>query len=131
MIGIIYKIVCNETGEIYFGSTKQSFNTRISEHKRHYKCWKAGNKRAVASCSIIDRGNYSCSLVETVEFDDRSQLEDVERRYIVTTNKCINKAIPGGHRSNQSHIKYDYKNAYEDILKQFEALKKQMAEQII
>ena len=42
MKGIIYKIVCNETGECYYGSTTKTLNKRITEHKSTCKGWKLG-----------------------------------------------------------------------------------------
>jgi hypothetical protein len=35
--GKIYKIVCKITGDVYFGSTIQSLNTRMREHRRDAK----------------------------------------------------------------------------------------------
>ncbi len=93
MKGIIYKIVCNETGEVYYGSTQQSLNKRIAIHVSKCKGWKAGNYHYTTSFSIIERGNYSYSLIETVECQDRQQLETRERFYI-EKNECANKVIP-------------------------------------
>ena len=89
MKGIIYKIVCNETNMVYYGSATKSMNKRISDHKSGYKRWKAGSCWYTSSYSIIERGNYSYSLIETVECEDRKQLETRERYYI-ENNECIN-----------------------------------------
>jgi hypothetical protein len=91
--GIIYKIVCNETNEVYYGSTQHSLNMRMRGHKSGYNSWKQGNNPFTTSFQIIERGNYSYSLIETVECEDRHQLEAVERKYI-ENNECINKCIP-------------------------------------
>ena len=92
--GIIYRIVCNETGEVYYGSSKHSLNQRMSQHKNGCKRWKEGKTAYLTSYQIIHRGNYSYSLIETVECEDKKQLEAVERKYI-DNNECINKNIPG------------------------------------
>ncbi len=97
MKGIIYKLECNETGEVYYGSTTQSFNKRMTEHKSKCKQWKEGKFHYVTSFQIIDRGNYSYSLIETVECEDKSQLEQRERYYI-ENNECINKIVVGRTR---------------------------------
>ncbi len=94
MKGIIYKITCNETGEVYYGSTQKSLNKRMSNHKTNCKRWKEGKCGLTTSYNIIDRGNYSYSLIETVECEDKRQLEARERFYI-ENNECINKVVIG------------------------------------
>jgi hypothetical protein len=93
MKGIIYKIVCNETGEVYYGSTQYSVNKRITQHKSQCKRWKEGKTNYTTSFQIIERGNYSYSLIEIADCEDRKQLETRERMFI-ETNECINKTIP-------------------------------------
>jgi hypothetical protein len=93
MKGIIYKITCNETGEVYYGSTQQSLNVRMQKHKSKCKAWKEGRYCYTTSFRIIERGNYSYSLIETVECDEKKQLETRERYYI-EHNDCVNKCIP-------------------------------------
>ncbi len=93
MKGIIYKLECCITGECYYGSTKTSLNKRMTEHKASYKRWKEGKTNYITSFQIIDRGNYSYSLIETVECEDRYHLGQRERYYI-ENNECINKYIP-------------------------------------
>ena len=65
--GIIYKITCNETNMVYYGSSKHSLKQRISGHKSGCKAWKEGKTKFTTSYSIIERGNYSYSLIETLE----------------------------------------------------------------
>jgi len=98
MKGIIYKITCNETGESYYGSTICSLNRRMTLHKSGCKDWKEGKSHYVTSFSIIERGNYLYSIIETVECEDKKQLAVLERKYI-EENDCVNKQIPG--RSNK------------------------------
>lgn len=94
MKGIIYKIICNETNETYYGSTSRDLETRIKEHKRHYKSFLKNKFGYCCSYKIIEKGNYSYSLVETVECLDKKQLEDREGYYIKNFD-CINKKING------------------------------------
>ena len=35
--GKIYKLICNVTGLVYYGSTTESLKQRLSEHKNKYK----------------------------------------------------------------------------------------------
>ena len=131
MKGIIYKIQCNETGEVYYGSSKRSLNERMSDHKNGCKRWKAGTRNFTTSYQIIDRGNYSYSLIETVECEDKKQLEAVERKYI-ENNECVNKYIVGRTKTEANKA---YKEAHKDEIKEQrkaynEANKDEIKEQI-
>jgi hypothetical protein len=115
MKGIIYKIVCNETNEVYYGSTTQKINERILEHKKKCRYWKAGKYNYVTSFEIIERGNYKYELVEEVVYEDKKQLEERERYYI-ENNDCINKNIPT--RSNKEYMK-EYYQANKDAINDY------------
>jgi hypothetical protein len=122
MKGIIYKIVCNETGEVYYGSTTRTLNRRMSGHKSDCKQWKEGKCGFTTSFNIIDRGNYSYSLIETVECEEKKQLEARERFYI-ENNECINKFIPCRTRkeyreANKERYK-EYKETNKGKLKEY------------
>ena len=82
--GKIYKIVCNLTGEVYYGSTIESLKTRITKHRYDKKCM----------CRhIINRNNYYYELLEDYSCNNRYELTTRERFYI-DNNECINKYIP-------------------------------------
>ncbi len=107
MKGFIYKITCNSTNEVYFGSTIQKYLcSRIIGHKTKYKAWKEGKHHFLTSFQIIDRGNYSYSLIETVECENRRQLEQRERIYI-ENNECINKNVPTRTKKEWSELNKD------------------------
>ena len=70
----VYKLTCNETGKVYYGSTKQTLELR----KR------VGWKR----CSCKDFINPTIELVETVDdLDNLRQRED----YYIRNFECVNK----------------------------------------
>lgn len=118
MKGIIYKIVCNETGEVYYGSTTNKYLcNRMAQHKSSFKRFQNGTHPYMSSFQIIERGNYSYSLIETVECEDRIQLEQRERYYI-ENNECVNKIIVGRtqkerYEANKNEIKENQKQYYE------------------
>ena len=103
--GLIYKIVCTVTNDTYYGSTIRTLNRRISNHKSQYKAWKEGNNYYITSFQILERGNYSYSLLETVECEDRTKLEARERFYN-ENNNCVNKVVVG--RTNKESVKAYY-----------------------
>lgn len=88
MKGIIYKIYDNTNGNLYYGSTSQKLSRRIALHRAIYK--NGGN---CSSGEIIKNGDYSYSLVEEVEFENKLILHQRERYYIENFD-CINKNIP-------------------------------------
>jgi hypothetical protein len=88
--GKIYRIVCNETGEQYIGSTIQSLSRRLAKH-----VWESKNNQehGCKSFPIIQRGNYQMVLVEEYPCENKNQLDRRERHFIEATD-CLNKYIP-------------------------------------
>jgi len=84
--GKIYKIVCNTTGEVYIGSTKAYMSERMARHRsdKGYDC---------ASKQIIDRGNYTVSIIESYPCKTHDELLWRERYYIESM-ECINTNRP-------------------------------------
>ena len=80
--GKIYVIICNETGERYFGSTAQPLSKRLSQHQKMYKYCK--------SQPIIKRGDYDMVLLEDYPCNSLSELMERENYYI-KNNKCLNE----------------------------------------
>ena len=83
--GKIYRIVCDITGETYYGSTTYKYlSSRLAKHRSTTTC---------KSKQIIERGNYSIVLVEEYPCENKEQLNKRERYYI-ENNECVNKYIP-------------------------------------
>ena len=57
----IYKIICNETGEVYFGKTIQTLSKRLSQHRDNHKSY--------TSKQIILRGDYYIEQIDST-FDE-------------------------------------------------------------
>ena len=104
----IYKIVCNITGETYYGSTTQPLSVRIGGHRSAAK--KEGN--IITSKPIILRGNYDIVLCEECPCENKEQLHAIERKWI-EENDCINKVIPGRKRA-------EYREANKEKIKQYD-----------
>ena len=110
--GKIYKIVCNETGEIYYGSTiKKYLSNRIAHHRVKNCC----------SRQIINRNNYYYELIEDYSCNNKKELETRERWYI-ENNECINKLIP---IRTKEEIKEYHKEYYQQNKEQIKEKKKQ------
>ena len=91
--GKIYKILCNETGEVYYGSTIRTLSHRKNGHKQDVKKYDEGKKTKCECYDIIKRGNFTMSLVEEYSFDNKQQLLWRERHYI-ENNECVNTRRP-------------------------------------
>ncbi len=85
----IYKIVCNETGKTYYGSTTQSLSQRMAFHRYSIK----KKKNCCSVKSIIELGNYDIILCEEFSCENKEQLHMKERQWI-DGNICVNKNKP-------------------------------------
>ena len=82
----IYKIICNITGEQYFGSTFQNLKERIRRHKSEAK----DDKKNHSSKQIINRGDWQIKKVMDVFAANKTELRKIEQNFI-ENNPCINK----------------------------------------
>ena len=103
--GKIYKLVCNITNEIYIGSTIDTLNSRLNNHKQRKSC---------VSRNIINRGDYKIELIKDYPCNSKKELEEEESNYI-RNNICINKQIPNRtdkewRETNKEKLKQDKKN---------------------
>lgn len=83
--GKIYKVVCDETGLIYYGSTVQPLYKRLYEH--------SNNKNNRNLCMTKDMINPKIYLVEDYPCDRKEQLL-MRERYYIENNECCNKVVP-------------------------------------
>ncbi len=94
--GKIYNIICNETGEVYYGSTIMPLDIRIGSHICKYNCWNKDKKsQYYKSFDIIERGNYSYNIVELFSCNSNEELLKREGYYQLNF-PCINKVVAGG-----------------------------------
>ena len=91
--GKIYRLVCNDTGLQYIGSTTQPLSKRLYEHKKDYGRWKEGKRNMISSVFIIENNNYEIVLVEEYPCENKNQLHSRER-YWIEKMGCVNKYKP-------------------------------------
>ena len=87
MKGLIYKIVCNETDEVYYGSTHTSLSKRMS-------CHLSDTINMCVCVQILLRNNYTTSIVKEIEYENNSELLWEERWAIEADSKAININVP-------------------------------------
>ena len=79
----IYRLNCNETGEIYIGSTRD-YKQRVSQHK----CYKS--IKHVKSKQITERGDYEFVILEEREEINDLDLRKLEQEWMDKYHDCIN-----------------------------------------
>ena len=87
--GKIYKLVNDELGLTYYGSTCTELKKRFYAHKSKAKAKKC------TSYKLFEKGECKIYLVEKCPCDNKNHLESVERFYI-ENNLCVNTRIPFG-----------------------------------
>ena len=105
----VYNIVCNITGQTYYGSTVQKISQRMNGHRN--------KDNECLSKPIIERGDYHYGLVEDYKCDNLEQLL-MRERYYIDNNDCVNKNVPGRtkkerYEANKDKISEQKKVFYE------------------
>eukprot|EP00732_Lithocolla_globosa_P002387 Lithocolla_globosa_v1_NODE_1547_length_2493_cov_371.285773.p2 type:complete len:165 gc:universal NODE_1547_length_2493_cov_371.285773:2001-1507(-) len=91
--GKIYKLVSNETADVYYGSTCMSLAKRLSCHKSAWKSNQDGKGVQYSSFKLFDLGKVQIIPVESFPCENKMELEKRERYYIENFT-CVNKSIP-------------------------------------
>lgn len=110
--GKIYKIACNETGEVYIGSTTSKYlSQRLSCHK--------APSNTCNSKHIINRGNYDIVLIENYPCNSKDELHKRERYWIENTENCINLVKPIATKEELEQKRKDYRETHKEEQKQW------------
>jgi len=109
MKGYIYKLHDNTNNTDYYGSTIQTLNKRLQEHKNKLDC---------SSKSIIENNDYIMILVETIEFQDKKQLLEREKYYI-QNYPCINKYSPLRTKEEYKEQQKEYYEEHKEQQKEY------------
>lgn len=132
MKGKIYKLVCNKTNNVYYGSTTVSLMKRRDNHRQHYKRYlKGGGGSYLTSFDIIKDDDFIIELVEEIEFEDIKELRTRER-YHIQNNICVNKVIPTRtdkeyYIDNKEHCNEMSRIDYQNNKEKYDALNKKWA----
>ena len=105
--GKIYRIVCNNTGLQYIGSTSaKRLSQRLAEHVSRCK-----REKGTSVSIIIDCGNYEIILIEDYPCQNKDQLRQRERYYQEQLD-CVNKlrAITSTEEKKEYNKQYKKEN---------------------
>ncbi len=125
MKGIIYKIQCNKTNKVYFGSTKQCITAKMEEHQQNYNEFKMGKNKFAAPFECFRFGDYKYTLLDTIDCDHEFELKNITLKYI-EENDCINrsfvdkvkKKISKAYRDNHKEEIKESNKAYREANKE-------------
>lgn len=116
----IYRIVCDETGDQYIGSTTRSLSARLASHVAQWKYWKKNEKNEATRTSfftsfpLLERGKYRILLVEN--YPCASKEEKVARENYWMDNiegGCVNKVRP-------ARTKEQYREEHKEEMKEYQ-----------
>ena len=110
----IYKIECNMTNDVYYGSTTKRLTRRLAGHKYDAKF----DAKNCASRQILDRNDYFIELIENYPCNSKRELETRERWWI-ENNQCINNKLPIVSEEETKRYRLDYYKKHKEHYKQY------------
>jgi hypothetical protein len=120
--GKLYKIICNNTGRIYIGSTCKTLEERLGEHEQNYKYYLNGTYRYTSSFDIINDNNYRIELIKNFACKNRRELEHEEGRHQLEAMAdesiaCVNKYVAGRTKEEYRAHKREYGERRKDYFR--------------
>lgn len=117
--GKIYKIISNQTDDIYIGSTTEKLCNRMAKHRHDYRKYKEGKYHYVTSYELLECKDAKIYLIKNFPCNNKEELNAEEGRIIRDTPNCINKCIAGRtykqyYKDNQEYIRNKTKEYYKD-----------------
>jgi hypothetical protein len=92
--GKIYKLVSNQTDQVYIGSTcRKHLCTRMAGHRACYKAWLKGEFNYITCFELVKFDDCQIVLIEHFPCKDKYELEARERYHIENTVN-VNRFIP-------------------------------------
>jgi len=91
--GKIYAIKCNETDDVYIGSTIQTLKERLRAHKNKLNQYIKGKGRNTTSFEIVKYDSCYIELLEMYPCNSKEELLKKEKEYMESI-ECVNKCRP-------------------------------------
>ena len=127
--GKIYKLVCDASPLVYYGSTIKSLNDRLATHKNDWLRRGTGG-----SAELFDLGNVTIHLIKNFPCNSKEELEKEEGLFIKVFLKCfpfriiVNRRIP--RRYKNDYDKEYYIENKDKLLKGMKTRKEKKKEEI-
>ena len=112
--GKIYKLISNNTENVYYGSTiEEKLSNRLAGHRRKYKKWLNGTYCYVASFEVVEYEDCKIILVESYPCKTFYELTAREQYYI-DNNICVNKIKANTGLCREAYKKNNRKDHVEE-----------------
>ena len=112
MIGRVYKIISDNAGLVYIGSTIATLEERYSRHHTARRRWLAGKHHNGEAYKILECDDVKIELIEEIEVADEDELRKREG-YYQRTMDCINKRIAGRNKKMYAEEHREEKRIYD------------------
>jgi len=106
----IYRLVIEESDEVYIGSSCTPPVTRFSQHR--HAAMNPDTQLQSAACVLFHMGTVQMLIVEQYPCANAQELTLRERWWIENTPNCINKNIPGQTWQERRAKRQDAHDAY-------------------
>ena len=103
--GKIYKIITENSNDVYIGSTTATLRNRLSHHKSHMK-----GGGFCSSSIVLRQGNYTIELITDYPCNSKTELVREEGKYQREMD-CVNTQIAGRTQSEWYVDNKEHKNA--------------------
>jgi len=108
--GKIYKIVSDQTENVYIGSTiEKTLSNRLAGHRKSYKCWLNGKCNYCTSFEIVKLEDAKIILIENYPCQSKYELTSREQFHIENNQLCANK-----NKANSELSKEEYRKKYQE-----------------
>jgi hypothetical protein len=118
--GKIYKVVSDNSSDIYIGSTTESLSRRMSGHRKDYNGYLKGIRKYISRVKqIFDCEDCHIVLIEEYPCDSKEQLF-MRERYHIENMTCVNKCVPIRDIKEQKQLDYQKnKERYKQCAKEY------------
>ena len=112
--GKIYKLVCDDSEDVYIGSTKMTLKARFQKHRSSYNVHGASSHNA----AIMSKENPRIVLLENYPCSGKPELILRENHWYGQFPNAVNKNVPGRtpagyYQDHRGHIIQQVKDNYQ------------------
>jgi hypothetical protein len=135
--GKIYMIKTNHNCKIYIGSTTQTLEERLHDHKTRYNLWKIDPERQkfLSSFELLDFDDYKIELLENFPCETEQDLRNREGFYMklhrpfIVNIHILTRTDKEWRDEHKAYIKECNKKYYEENKEQIKEQHKQYREE--
>ena len=129
--GKIYKIVSDQTDQIYIGSTAEpTLAKRLAGHRRNFQYYQQGKRSYVTSFAMLEYPDAKIILVESYPCANKDELRMREQHYLDNLPNCINRVKAIDSRTNAERKREFYGLNKEKVLEANKAYREANKEEL-